>query len=799
MNTDPTLPIKHRFGLFEVVPGAGGLMRQGRRVKIQEQPFRLLVALLEHPGEIVSRDVLRQRLWPGDTFVEFDQGLGTAVARLRQALDDDANNPRFVETVPKRGFRFIAPVQTTLEPPGESKNPASQLPSGAQQTAPPDETPSEKKDLTATDSSRPRTRHYLPVAAALSLAVLLGAYIYHRHTAFRFTPQGTIVLADFFNTTGEAVFDDALRQALEIGLRQSAMVNLLSERRSAVIMKQMGYSPEARMAGRTAIEVCRRSGGLVTVQGSISSLGTTYLVGLAAIRCDNGKLIANEQAESSKKEEVIDALGRVTSQLRARLGESLPSIQKYNAPLEQATTTSLDALNAYSTALLTWDRKGDRASLPFFEKAIELDPNFAMAYGALAAIYHNLGETELARQSTVKAYELRGRVTESERTAIEARYYIYVTGELEKADQVYEQAAQDYPNSAGSLNHLANTDEKIARHERSAEALRKALLLDPSRATTYANLAQTLLRLNRVEEAVSVLQEADKRNLKTDFLLQTNYWVAFIHGDRGQMDQDLQKAADIPGAQSLLSCEQANTEAYWGHYDKAAKLSRLAADLMKKEGNSESAANCLTQAALREAEVGSSATARALVLQARALNNSKIIMTLAALVAARDGDQAQTLAVTSDLDREFPAGTLVQKYWLPLIRGQLELRLGHPDRAIGLLAAAEPLESAVADGFYVSTLYPAYVRGQAYLAANNGGKASLEFQKLIDNPGMVLNFPLGALARLGRARAYYQMKENVRAREAYQDFFALWKDADPNIPILLTARSEYAKIALANR
>jgi DNA-binding winged helix-turn-helix (wHTH) protein/predicted Zn-dependent protease len=797
MSDRPTPLLSYRFGLFELVPQSGELLRQGRRVKLQELPFRLLLALLERPGEIVSREVVRQRLWPGDTFVEFDQGLGTAVGKLRQALDDDATNPRFIETVPKRGFRFIAPVEAfhpAVDAPSDSAS-APPTPYIQPLHDPPPAAPEPPAAQTPTSHRRAarRFRFLVPTAAFLLIAASLAAYLYHRRTAFRFTPQGTIVLADFFNTTGEPLFDDALRQALEIGMKQSPLVTVLSDRKSAVTLKQMGISTEQRMTGRAAIEVCRRNGGLVTVQGSISSLGTTYLIGLAAIRCDNGKLIANQQVESSRKEDVIDALGKAAAKLRAHLGESLPSIQKYNAPLEQATTPSLEALDAYSTALLTWDHKGDRDSLPFFQKAVALDPNFAMAYGALATVSYNLGETQLARQYTTKAYELRDRVTESERSAIEARYYIYVTGELEKADHVYEVAAQEYPDSAGALNHLGDTDGKLARYDRSAEALSRALRLDPTRATTYANLAQAYLRLNRVPDAASVLAQADQRNLKTDYLLQTNYWVAFLHSDTPQMDRILQQSSALPGAPSLLLCEHANTEAFYGHFAKAASLSRSAALLMEKDGDIEPAANCLTQGALREAEAGSAANARTLLQQAEKLNKFQLTA-LAALVMAIDGDEQQALAAAANLNQQFPAGTLVQNYWLPLIRGEVQLRQGHANQALISFAAAAPLESAITDEFYVNTLYPAYARGQAYLAAGDGGRAATEFQKLLDNPGLVLNYPLGALARLGRARAFAKQHDSVHARAAYQEFLALWKDADPTLPVLRQAKKELADL-----
>jgi tetratricopeptide (TPR) repeat protein len=635
------------------------------------------------------------------------------------------------------------------------------------------------------------------VWSAIAVALLAEVFTvqwYHRRNVFALAPKDTIVLADFENTTGDAIFNDSLRPGLIIGLSQSPIVHVLSDRDAAIVFRQMGHEPDTRMTGQTAIELCRRVGGKVTVQGSISSLGTTYLVGLAAIRCDTGKPLAYEQVEAPQREVVVDALGKATAKLRAQLGESLPSIRKYNAPLEQATTSSLEALNAYGTALSTWDAKGDLASLPFFKKAIEIDPKFAMAYGGLATVDNNLGETELATQNIVNAYKLRERVTESERGSIDARYYLYVTGEVDKAASTYEGLAHDYPTSAGSFNHLGTTEMKLGRNERAAEDLHKALLIDPTRATTYGNLAMTLLRLNKVQEAVSVLEAAAKRGLHTDYLLQVNYWAAFARQDQKGMEQLVAQSTDIPGARSALLAEEANTESYYGHFEKAQSLSDSAVKLMVRDGDKESAANCLANAAIREAEIGSSAKARLLIHQARKISDDKHTTTLMALVSAEIGDYKQAISLSDSLDKKYPHGTFLQSYWIPVIRAEVELRQGRGDKAVSLLAAAGPFETAVADEFPTTSLYPVYVRGQAYLAAGDGNRAAEEFQKMIDHPGMVLNLPIGALAYLGRARAFFLAGRSDQAHASYRDFLQLWHGAEPDIPILRQARQEFAQL-----
>jgi eukaryotic-like serine/threonine-protein kinase len=772
----------YRFGTFEVIAESREIFRHGYRVKLQDQPFQLLLLLLENAGGIVDRELIRQHLWPENTFVDFGQSLGTAITKLRQALGDDADNPRFVETIPRRGYRFIAPVK--VERSSDQVAATASVAAGDALPAQP---------LQRVSKSKWRLFGWAATIVAL-IAGVVGIYLYTRRTVFALAPKDTVVLADFENTTGEQIFNDTLRQGLSVGLAESPIVHILSDRNSAVIFRQMGYSPDDRMTGRAAIDLCRRIGGKATIQGSISSLGTSYLIGLAAIRCDTGKPVAREEAEASRKEDVIDALGKATARLRGELGESLPSIQKYNAPLEQATTSSLEALDAYGKALSTWDAKGDLASVPFFKKAIELDPNFAMAYGGLAAVYHNLGEPDLARESTIDAYKLRERVTETERASIDARYYLYVTREIDKAAQTYESLALKYPESASSLNHLGIVDLKLGHNERAAESLRKAMQLDPSRATTYGNLALSRLRLNQVPEAASLLATADQRGLHTDYLLQVNYWLAFLRGDERGMERLLQQSAGTPGAYVFLLTEQAHTEAYHGRLEKAQSLSAAAGEKMMHDGDRDGTAKLLAQSALWEAETGSAARARSLRQQAQKISHSEEVATLTALVDAEIGDSRQALATCEILDKRYPNGTFIQNYWLPSIRAKVELQRGNAAKAISLLSVTPPFDAAAPDEFAASPLYPAYLRGQAYLAAGDGRRAADAFKTILDRPGMVLNLPLGALAHLGQARAYVLSGRTADARDAYQSFFKLWSDADPDIPILRQAHAEFDRL-----
>jgi serine/threonine protein kinase/tetratricopeptide (TPR) repeat protein len=658
---------------------------------------------------------------------------------------------------------------------------------------------SESGRSSAANSGTPAAPHgkawKIAVSVLLITLFVAGGLYYRSHQqSKRLTNKDTIVLSDFANSTGDAVFDDTLKTALSVSLRQSPFLNVLTDSQVAKTLQQMTQPAGTNLTPELARELCQRAGSKAYLAGAISRLGSEYVVALKAVNCSNGNTLAEEQVTAKSKEKVLDSLGGAASKLRTELGESLATVQKFDAPLEQATTFSLDALNAYDLALSTWDKKGDRDSLPIFKKAIELDPNFAMAYGALATINHNLGDSAGARENATKAYELRDRMTEAEREAIEARYYLYVTGDLEKAAEVYAVAVQNYPDSAGAYNHLANDEGELGRYQQSVQDLRKALLLDPSRASTYANLAVGLLALSQVEEASTVLAEADKRGLQTDILLQAHYWIAFLRNDEREMERLVQRSSDLPGAQAILLSEQSNTAAYYGHFEKAREFSRAAENLMERDGNKELAASYLVQAAVRESEVGEFARAQQYISQAQKLSHGQDVATLTAVALVQIGSVNQAEALCHELDKQWPEGTIVQKYWLPAIRAQIDLRQARPSKAIDDLGVATPLESANPGSTAVPTLYPAYVRAQAYLAMGHGPKAATEFRKLTDRPGLVLNYPLGALAHLGLARAYKSSGDLQNSRQVYLDFLSLWKDSDPDIPILKQAKAEYAKL-----
>jgi tetratricopeptide (TPR) repeat protein/predicted Ser/Thr protein kinase len=643
-------------------------------------------------------------------------------------------------------------------------------------------------------SKRMPWRTVVTVLMVLALAaIIMMVFNFRQRRSHKLTEKDTIVLGDFANRTGDAVFDDTLKAAVSISLRQSPFLNVLPDSQVARTLQLMTRPASTKLTPEVAREVCQRAGSKAYLAGLIASLGSEYVLGLKAVNCQSGDTVAEEQVTAASREKVLDALGEAASKLRTELGESLATVQKFDVPLEQATTSSLDALNAYTMALATWDKQGDRASLPLFQRALDLDPNFAMAYGAIATIYHNLGEDGLARKNTTRAYELKERVTDSEKRTIEVRYHQYVTGDMEKAAQVLEVWAQNYPERPGIFYHLAPMYSQLGRYDKAVDGLRRAIRLDPTRAAGFFDLAEGLLALGHFDDAGGVLAEADRRKFQTEYLLRASYWRAFVGGDNGEMQRVLKRASDASGSQSSLLYERSKTEAYYGHFQKARDLSRAAVDLRIHEGDKEGAASCLAEASIRETEGGFVLRAWPYLARAEKISNGKDVQVLAALVSARIGDLKQAQKLSEDLDKKYPQDTFVQKYWLPVIHAALDLRKGKGSKAVDDLEPAAAIELGNSSPL---TLYPAYVRGQAYLLVRNESRAAAEFQKFIDHPGIVLNFHLGALARLGRARAYAQSRDSAKARDAYQDFLTLWKDADPNIPILKQAKAEYSKLAV---
>jgi tetratricopeptide (TPR) repeat protein len=670
-----------------------------------------------------------------------------------------------------------------------SQQPAAQSPSPGSGSAAVNSSHSAAKVGEATTAGSRRLWKVLVPAATFLVAALVGGGLYLRsHSKAALTEKDTIVLADFANTTGDAVFDDTLKQGLSVQLSQSPFLNLLPEQKVSETLKLMGRTPGERLTREVAREICVRTNSKAVLSGSISSLGSQYVIGLKAANCNSGDALAQEQVQAAAKEEVLKALDKAATGLREKLGESLSLVQKYDAPVEQATTSSLEALKAYSEAR----KASDAAALRLLKRAIELDPNFAVAYASLGISYSNLGENGLASENLQKAYDLRERATELEKYRISAAYYGFATGELEKSDQIYELWAQAYPRDSVPPLNLAVNLISLGQYEKGVAETLESIRLGPDSVTGYGNLVGIYAALNRLDEAKSTYEQALARKLEGRILHANRYGVAFLEGDTSEIQRQLAWAAGKPGVEDLLLSIHSDTEAYAGRLEKARELSRQAADVAKRNDQKETAAVWLLNAALRDAEVGNTAQARQQATSALALVSTRDLRVLAALVFARGGDTARAQTMADDLNKREPLNTVLNGYWLPTIRSAIALEGRHPDKAVELLQAAsayelgEPSPGAQVGG----TLYPVYVRGEAYLGAGQKQQAAAEFQKLIDHPGIVQNFLLGALAhlQLGRARALSGDKES--ARKDYQDFFALWKDADPDIPILIVTQND---------
>jgi|HubBroStandDraft_6_1064221.scaffolds.fasta_scaffold00652_3 class 3 adenylate cyclase/tetratricopeptide (TPR) repeat protein len=649
----------------------------------------------------------------------------------------------------------------------------------------------------ATRLARSRVRHRRmrwSLAFAAILLVAIAASFLHWMRPHPLTEKDTIVLADFVNNTGDPVFDDALKQGLAVELEQSPFLNILSEGRVGQQLRYMGRSVDDRVTPEIAQEVCRREGSKVMLLGSIASLGSHYVIGLKAVNCRTGDSLGKEQVEAGRREDVLARVHEAGTRLRKKLGESLASIQKYDIPLEQATTSSLEALQAYSIAMKIWRTKQDAAALPLFKRAVELDPNFALAYADLGLMYEDLGEADSAAECANKAYELRERVTERERFSIESTYYQSVTGDLEKAAQVNEQRKQTYPRDLAPYINLGVIDSNLGRLEPALAHDLEAMQLKTDTATVYQNLSYDYLNLDRVAEAKAVLEQARAKKLD-ESLLPNRYQLAFLENDAPGMSACVSAALGNGSEDTLLS-SQADTEAFHGRLGRAREFSRRAVAAAVQAGAKETAATWQATAALREAEFGNAAQAKQQAAAALALAPTRDVRVAVAMALARSGDVARAQAMVNDLYKQFHSNTLVVNYWLPSIRAAIALQEDNAPLAIGFLqvTAAYELGGATPPFSSGATMYPVYLRGQAYLAQQRWSEAVAEFAKIRAHRGLVWNFPTGALTPLMSGRASAGQADLAAAKSSYRDFLNLWQGADPDVPILRAAQTESAKL-----
>ena len=633
--------------------------------------------------------------------------------------------------------------------------------------------------------------------AVLIVAVVVAAVFYLRTrgaTAARLTDKDTVVLADFDNKTGDTLFDDTLKQGLFVQLEQSPFLELVSENKVNQTLKLMGRPAGDRLTPEVAREVCQRTGSKAMLTGSIAGIGSQFVVGLKAVNCDTGDVLAGAQEQAAGKEAVLKSLDAAAVSLRGKLGESLSSVQKYATPVADATTTSLEALKAYSLGRKAGFTKGETAALRFYKRAVELDPKFAMAYSTMASNYSNLNEAGRAAEYARQAYDLREKVSERERFQIEAFYYLVTTGELDKAAQTFELWTQTYPRDASPHLDLGFIHTALGNLEKGLEESLEALRLQPDAAVNYGNVGNAYTNLNRLDEAEAVYKQAEERKVENEILLLYRYQLAFLKDDAPRMAQSASAAQGKPGTEDVLLAAEADTEGWHGRLKNAQELTRRAMDSAQRNDAKETAAGYQAASALREAESGNREQARAEANAALKLAPNHDVKVVAALGLARSGDSAGAEKLAAELDKTYPLDTLVQRNWLPTIRAAVALERKDPNKAIELLKDASAIELGQGANQLTIFLCPVYVRGQAYLVLHDGNRAAAEFQKFIDHRGILTNFPWGALARLDLGRAYSMQGDTAKAKAAYQDFLTLWKDADPDIPILIAAKTEYAKL-----
>jgi eukaryotic-like serine/threonine-protein kinase len=650
--------------------------------------------------------------------------------------------------------------------------------------------PASSTSATAAEAAveRPRSTWKIVIRGAVTAALVAAGVLFYSHESHKLTQKDTILLTDFVNTTGDPVFDGTLKQALAVQLEQSPFLNVFPDPRTRDTLRYMGRSSEERVTPDLARQICAREGIKAVLNGSVATIGSQYVVGVDAVNCETGDSLAREQVQVSKKEEVLAAVGNAASGLRRKLGESLASVHKFDAPVEEATTSSLEALKAFSLGEAEREKGSEINSIPFFKHAIELDPNFAMAYARLGQAYRNTGEQHLGRANATKAYELKDRTSELEKLYITSHYYDLVTGEVDKSIETYQLWKRTYPRDSLPTNNLASFYAQTGKFEQSLQEAQETMRLDPDDAFSFQVLRGAYMGLNRFAEAKALGQQQvelklDSTNDHTDL-----YALAFLAGDTAGMQREADWAKGKPDEFNMLE-KIAEVAAYSGKLQQARETYRQAVDGAQRAKLTETAAVITARSAMVEAEFGNLADARKAAAAAVALNHARGALNFGGVALAAAGDGGAAASVADELSKRFPTDTFINSVWLPSIRAEIEISRGNPGKAIELLQAAAPYDFG-----WPFRAMPNYIRGQAYIKARQGKEGEAELQKILDHPGICQISPVCALAHLQLARARVLAGDSSDARTAYQDFLALWKDADPDIPILKEAKAEYAKL-----
>jgi len=650
------------------------------------------------------------------------------------------------------------------------------------------------------EAARSRARYRMPIGAAAMLIVgAVAGYLYLHH-APTLTDKDTIVLAEFDNKTGEQVFDDTLRQGLSVELRQSPFLSLIPDQQVQATLALMRQPKDARLTSDIARQVCERIGSAAVLEGSIASLGSQYVLGLRATNCSTGTIVDEEQIQAVRREDVLNSLSQIARQFRTRVGESLATVEKHSMPLREATTASFEAFKAFSTAMKVGTSGAD--SMPLLRRATEIDPEFGLAWAVLGLNYTGLGESALARDATTRAWQLRNRVSDRERFFITFNYDRQVTGNLEKAFQTLESWAQAYPRPAPAppdpVELMAGLSARgTGRFDTVLEHAKKTIELYPDVMIGYGALASTAIFLDRLDDAEKALQLAAARGVEGPNFSLGRYSLAFLKNDSEQMGRLVARAKGKRATERSLANLEALVLARSGRLQEARRSSARAVDLAQQEGGHEVAATYQAVRAVWEALCGNAVEAKQDATAALARSDGRDVAYAAGLGLGLSGELSRADALAADLEKRFPEDTFAKFTYVPMLRSISALRRGRPAESIERLQVALRYETA-ANGldfnFYLGGLHSAYIRGEAFMGTHQYAQAVAEFQKILDHRGVVGADPIGALAHLQLGRALVSSGDAVKAKTAYQDFLALWKNADADIPILRQASAEFAKL-----
>lgn len=762
----------YEFGPFRVDAEKEIVVRAGEPVPLTPKTFQILLVLIRNNREVVTKDDLMKTVWP-DTFVE-EANLSRNIFMLRKALGESAQDHRYIVTVPGRGYRLAESVRMV---------------------------PDQELSVVAASHARMQlevkdTRPWRWVATIAALAIVASGFVLYRYFSQRrakLSATDTVVLADFNNSTRDPVFDQTLRQGLAIQLEQSPFLSIIPDQRIQHVLRLMGQSPNTRLTTEIARGICERTGSAAVLEGSIALIGSQYVVGLTATTCRDGRMLDQEQVQAANKEEVLSALSQVASRFRKRIGESLNTIQEHNTPLDEATTPSLEALEAYSTGWQLHRTTGTMAALPFLQRAVEIDPNFALAHATLGREYANIDEFDRAAESSARGWQLQNHASDPEKFFIAATYQILATGNLEQARQTCEAWAHAYPRDATPRTMLAGFPNKASgRYEQAIAWAQQATELNPDFAIAYYNLAVNNFYLGRIEEAENTLRRAAGRGLQIDEYLMLEYDIAFLKNDKTGMQKAADLARERSGGEAWIANREANTLAYSGQLHQAKALFQRSVDQDMQQALPERAALWDAGESLREAWFGNTADAIARANAALKLSNNSEVEYGAALALAIVKD-ARAESLAENMEKRFPENSVVRFSYMPVLRARIALNHGDTSKAIEALQVAVPYELGATHEL-IGALYPIYMRGEAYLAAGRGTEAAVEFQKILNHREVVGSDPIGALAHLQLGRACALAGDKAKAKAAYEDFFKLWRDADPGIPLLKQARAEYQRL-----